>query len=614
MNAVRTLVLSVALVLSTALLAVHEPRPADAEPAEQPVVLVLVDGLSWTAVERVPSLSRFFDDAAVANLSTAQGRAPKDPRMGYVFLGAAARLDTAVLPEELPEKAAGLPAAFRGPASTVRPGAFGEALEEGGVEVAAVGENARLVVMDREGRVPVFHDAAEPLAGLEKALQGGAGLVAVEVSSPREAGRVAESALERGATIAVASPNAAPGAADLAPFALSGEKGLLYSPTTRTAGLLSNADLAPTLLTKLGVEPSPEMQGRAAEVRPGTVEWAERLGGQLAFVELDRFVVWAMVGVAAVAILLPAAFLSGRRALRPALIILAALPAAALLAAALPLTNALVVAAVIALLAAVSALAAWRFTRAPYGALAAVCLATAALVTADAAAGGPLMRFSTLGYNPAQGTRFYGVGNEYAAVLAGSLTMGLGVLSHLRRVPVAPLAAAGVLVVFVLGLPTMGADVGGSLALGFGLGATAGLVRGAGWRAAALWATGGLFLAGLLFLASGVFFPDVSHGSRAASGGGGLAEILVRKLLLSFGLLLNPLLPALLVLAAAVVYAGWRRTRGTALGAGMLGAVVTAAASGALNDSGIVAALIVLVYPVIAAVLALLDNGLPKAG
>lgn len=606
----RILVLSLAL--ATVLIPSCAPRPAGAEPAERAVVLILVDGLSWSAVERGPNLSRIFDGAAVANLSTAQGETPEDTRMGYVFLGAAARVDTAVLPERLPDTAAEIPRAFSGPASTVRPGTFGEALKKGGVEAAAVGEDARLVVMDRDGRVPAFRDAAKPFAGLEEALEGGAGLVAVEASSTAEAGRLAGAALQENATVAVASPNAAPGGADLTPFALWGEQGLLYSPTTRTEGLISNADLAPTLLTALGMEPPPEMQGRAATVRPGTSGRAERLGGRLTFVERERFVAWAVVGVAAIASSLLAGLLSGRRVLRPAALALAALPAGALFAAVLPLTNAMLVAAATTLFAAALALVSWRFSLTASGALAAVCLTTAALVAADAAAGGTLMRFSTLGYNPAQGTRFYGAGNEYAAVLAGSLTMGLGALYHRWKVSIAPVAMAGVAVVLVLGLPTMGADVGGSLALGFGLGATLGLVRGAGMRAVALWAVGGLFLAAMLFVASGLFFPEVSHGSRAASGGGGLPEILVRKLLLSLGLLLNPLLILLLVAAAAVVYAGWRRARGTALAAGMLGAAVTAAVSGALNDSGIVSSLFVLAYPVIAAFLVLVDNGRTK--
>ena len=198
---------------------------------------------------------------------------------------------------------------------------------------------------------------------------------------------------------------------------------------------------------------------------------------------------------------------------------LAGLPAGALLAAAVPMTGVLPVAALTALLAAGLTALSWRLSGGNFPrTLASIALATAALVALDAAAGGALARFSTLGYNPASGTRFFGVGNEYAAVLAGSLTMGLAVLAH-RRMPPAALVVLGGLVVLVLGLPTMGADVGGSLALGLGVGATVGLVRGEGPRGVILWAAGGFALATFLFLASGYLFPDVSHGSRAAGAG-----------------------------------------------------------------------------------------------
>ncbi|MGF1473692.1 MAG: hypothetical protein ACFB50_18370, partial [Rubrobacteraceae bacterium] len=222
------------------------------------------------------------------------------------------------------------------------------------------------------------------------------------------------------------------------------------------------------------------------------------------------------------------------------------------------------------------------------------------------ATGGTLMKFSTLGYDPAQGTRFYGIGNEYAAFLAGGLTVGIGALAYRRRLPLALVSAIGVIAVLILGLPTMGADVGGSLALGFGFGATLGLIRGARLPGVALWAGAGLFLAGGLFWLSGVFFSGVSHGSRAAGGETGLLEVVVRKLLLSLDLLLNPLFFLMFVAALAVIFVGWRRAKDTALGAGLLGATITALASGTLNDSGILAAIYALAYPVAAALVILL--------
>jgi hypothetical protein len=458
--------------------------------------------------------------------------------------------------------------------------------------------------MTSDSEVPRSYDGEDPLADLGDALGDGAGLVAVDAPDPKQTVELVEAAREAGATVAVASPTGPPGTPNLTPFVLvqpGGEGGLLYSPATRTVGLLTNADVAPTLLDALGVPVPPEMSGRAAERRPGQAESAELLQRRLWFVEDKGFAVWAVVGALWALALGVDVLRRGRRGASLAVLALAALPAGALLTAAIPVTDVLSVGALTALFAGGITALSCRISGSFAGALTTIALATAALVTLDAAAGGALERFSTLGYNPATGTRFYGVGNEYAAVLAGALTMGLGILAHRRRTPAVLLAAAGAVAVLVLGLPTMGADVGGSLALGLAIGATVGLARGDGWRGAVLWAAVGFTFAVALFLASGILFPDVSHGSRAAGGGVGLSELFVRKIAMSLGLLLNPVLLVLLALGTVVTYAGWLRARGTPLAAGIPGAVVAALASGVFNDSGLIAALFALMYPALGA-------------
>jgi hypothetical protein len=589
--------------------AVSSPATA-APPPQHPVVLVLVDGLSWETVEEEPGLRKSFSDGAAATLSVVQGtEPPDDPRFGYVFLGAGSRVDTRFLPEELPADPGRIADDFDGPSSTVHPGSLGDALEQAGVRAAAVGDRAHLVAMTSDGEVPLDYENEDPAAGLEEALQDGAGFVAVEAGGPAQAAELVESARGTGATVAVASPNGPSGTTNLTPFTLVRPGGgLLYSPTTRTEGLLTNADVAPTLLDALGVPVPPEISGRAAEVRPGQAGSAELLQRRLWFVEDRGFAVWGVVGVLWAAALAVGVLRHGRRGASLAVLALAALPAGALLAAAVPVTGVLPVGALTALITGGITALCRRLSGSFTGALAGISLATAALVVLDAAAGGPLGRFSTIGYNPATGTRFYGVGNEYAAVLAGSLTLGLGILAYRRRPPAALLAAVGALAVLALGLPTMGADVGGSAALGLAFGATTALARREGPRGVLLWAAGGLAFAATLFLATGLLYPDVSHGSQAASGGGGLPEVVARKLAMSLGSLLDPVLLALLALGASITYAGWRRARGTPLAAGIPCAVIAALASGVLNDSGLIAALFALMFPALGAVGALISK------
>ena len=440
--AVRALSLSIlsCVFLATLYLSAGHP-PAASEPRAHPGVLVLVDGLSWDAVEEEPGLREAFSDGAAATLSVVQGNEPPDdPRFGYVFLGAGARVDTRFLPEGLPTDPGRIGEAFDGLAGTVSPGSLGDALEEAGMPAAAVGDRARLVVMSPGGEVPRGYEGEDPFAGLDAALEDGAGFVAVTADNPRQAADLVEAAREAGAIVAVASPNGPSETPNLTPFALvqpGAEGGLLYSPATHTEGLLTNADVAPTLLDALGVPAPPEMAGRAAEARPGRAEDAELLQRRLWFVEENGFRVWAVVGVVWAVTLVAGILRGGRRGASAAVLTLAALPAGALLAAAVPVTGVVTAGALTALLAGGMTALSWRISGSFAGALAWVGLATAACVLLDAAAGGALERFSTIGYNPATGTRFYGVGNEYAAALAGGLTMGFGVLAYRRRLPAA---------------------------------------------------------------------------------------------------------------------------------------------------------------------------------
>ncbi|CAN5913596.1 hypothetical protein BH23ACT11_BH23ACT11_21800 [soil metagenome] len=575
----------------------------------EPVVLIVTEDLTWESVHDNPALKETFDEGAVANLSTTQGAAPQDPRIGYALLGAGSRIDSSLLPANLPNDPSDAVNAFGGPAAVIKPGSLGEAVSRAGLKTAAIGERAQLVAMDRAGKVPLFYSSAKPVSRLEEAISEGADLVVLQARSLGQAGRVVKAATKSGAVVAIVPIKASSGSANLAPVALRGAgEGLLYSPTTRTEGLIINSDIAPTLLAQLGVDPPPEMQGRAALVKPGSRESAARLGERLSFVPEHRNGVWVSIALIALLGLSLAGWRRGRIGVQPVLLIGASLPAGALASAVVPTTNVFAVVVATIFAAGTLAVLSWRLAGSVSGSIAAVYLITACVILADTATGGSLMKFSTLGYNPAYGTRFYGIGNEYAAFIAGSLTMGIGAFAHRRRLSPAPVLIIGLIAIVALGLPTMGADVGGSLALGLGFGATFGLLRGAGLRDLVVWTGAGAVPGAVLFLASGVLFPGVSHGSRAAGGETGLTDIIVRKLLLSMDLLLTPIYLVLLAAGLALVVVAWRRCKGTALATGLLGSTITAMASGALNDSGILAAIYALAFPAVAATIFLLSR------
>ncbi|MFZ5753872.1 MAG: hypothetical protein ACOY3J_06490 [Bacillota bacterium] len=96
-------------------------------------------------------------------------------------------------------------------------------------------------------------------------------------------------------------------------------------------------------------------------------------------------------------------------------------------------------------------------------------LLTAFLIVVDLLQGAPLMKNSLLGYDPISGARYYGIGNEYMGVLLGSSLMGLSLLTEAFKFYLPKVAAylmlpllAGFLTCLV-SAPQWGTNVGGGI-------------------------------------------------------------------------------------------------------------------------------------------------------
>lgn len=110
----------------------------------------------------------------------------------------------------------------------------------------------------------------------------------------------------------------------------------------------------------------------------------------------------------------------------------------------------------------------WRRTW--QGRIAAVSMVTAVVLVVDVALGSRLQFNALMGYNPIVAGRFYGLGNQGAALFLAAALLGLGIVAArlldtgrtiAARVLVAGFAAASV---FVLGNPAWGAKFGGTVA------------------------------------------------------------------------------------------------------------------------------------------------------
>ena len=400
--------------------------------------------------------------------------------------------------------------------------------------------------------------------------------------------------------------------------------GLLSSPSTRTPGLVANTDLAPTILEFLGSEVPPEATGRAMTMAPRPPG-----KGLTAILELDRRVAaddWtrttardAFKSVVVVALALAAlGLLLDYRAPRLlgavlrglALCIIAAPLAFLVIAIAPPRTLTGMLIWMAGLSVAIAAVASARRRGWVW-----VALATGGLIAGDVLLRGGLVSGSVLGYSPAVGARYYGLGNEYGGVLLAAVPLGLlGLVGGptVRRWQRVLVVAAFALVAVIAGHPGAGANLGIGLACALGFAACVLLLAPGGVpvRRGLAAAIAAAALLALIIIADVLRGGASSHVGRAvaavaAGGWDALADVIVRRSALNWMLTLRsgwsgPACLGLGVLGVGLVAAPGRVRAALeerpALLAALGGAAVGGVVAHLLNDSGIVSAALALSY------------------
>lgn len=338
--------------------------------------------------------------------------------------------------------------------------------------------------------------------------------------------------------------------------------GLLVSRTTRTQGVVAASDFAPTVLGLAGLPHDGRMSGRAADsVRVphprSTVRGIDtRVSVNRALLAPVMWVFAAIAGAlftgSALVVALPLrAPRLAPRLLRPGIVVGVSVPIALLLAVLAPAgaSNYIGALAVIAVVVAVVAIAAGallspRSGKSPVHALpvAMVFLATAIAVLVDASMGGGLCRFALPSSFYISGLRYYGIGNEYAAILI--VMGGLAALLLGRHIRGWLVPALGALTVLALGTGGMGANYGGTVASVVTYGLLWTVVR-RGWfgaRHVLLWVGAGFAVVYLFSLTDWLFAGEAgTHAGRAAGmaerlGDVAIFPIALRKLLFNLKL------------------------------------------------------------------------------
>ena len=468
--------LALALAVAVAWLAPAGPAQASVRP--QQVIIVAAPGLRWSDVgPATPALQRLTRTAAVGALSVKAGPAVSCPADGFLTLGAGARA-TAYGAGCDAVPVAGRELARRNASSRERAelAALGAALTAAGTCATGNGALAGLAVggPNAAGSCPVQLLQAPAVEGSRRTA---AAVDAVVASADRTR--------PPGSTLLVLGVSEAPGdrVAHLHLALATGPaypRGALRSASTSRSSYVQLIDVAPTVLSLLGLPQPAVMTGQPWRTSGPALDLA-------GLVDLDRRAVAQQAATVPFYLLTLGTLLLLLAATSPPIMELlrwpraqpgstrsmiggrgvvalvgTALPAASFLAGLVPWwrfdPSLLALLAVTVLLAALLAAVAAR-TSCPVGA---VCALTALVLVANLVTGARLQLTSVTGYSPLVAGRFAGIGNVAFGVYAAAGLVATGWLARGRLLPVVGL---GAVLVAVDGAPPWGSDVGGVLAL-----------------------------------------------------------------------------------------------------------------------------------------------------
>jgi len=417
-------------------------------------------------------------------------------------------------------------------------------------------------------------------------------------------------------------------------------RGMLISPSTRKPGIVTIADVAPTILAFLGAKPTADMVGRPVKNIAGgsAVEALLKLNldesGQAQRQPIMRgssVVQSSVVALVTVVVLLFSLAWVRRLAAWLSLTVVA-IPLAMLY---MPLiySGGLVGSSIVLIVLTLVLLGACSLTfRSPARAFVWLCATMVISLAVDLVRGGSLIGSSIGSYNAVEGARYYGIGNELMGTLLGAAIAWVGLMISAGKVKgrVASAFAVGTFaaVLVLMVAPNLGAKVGGALAAAPAI-AVALLAR-RGWKPSVR----GVVLIGVftVLVVMAMFAFDALHGGSnqshagrvvstvANEGAAGLFAIFGRKIALNFMLVATSMWSRLLGLSlgGSIILFWWgKRQFGEKFltkeeAAAALGCCVGTAAAFAFNDSGVVAGATCSVFLWAMLALKILDPGVKK--
>ncbi len=253
-----------------------------------------------------------------------------------------------------------------------------------------------------------------------------------------------------------------------------GTRGLLTSDTTRREGIIGNVDIAPTVLAAFNLQPENITGKKITTIdREGHLSYIMELNSRTVNTSVNRyrilytFAVFEMLAsvLALLAIVYKKRMPKGLTKLSAILLLsTAVIPLVFLILPIVGSTSMFTTYVAIVLISAVLTLILYYVSKgSPLNTLMLICLLVTTGLLLDIVTGQNLIKGSILGYDPIIGARYYGIGNEFAGVLIGSTLVGAAAFREKYRVRPEWIMLFFTMVIFFIGYPRLGANVGATI-------------------------------------------------------------------------------------------------------------------------------------------------------
>lgn len=265
----------------------------------------------------------------------------------------------------------------------------------------------------------------------------------------------------------------------LSPIFIKSENnsGLIISDSTRRPGIISNIDLSSYIFSLFGIEKPPSVSGHTINmhIKEDSFDFLNKDYDNIVALSKIRVPVlytYAVFEMCIWIIVFASSFMYAKlhplyiKTIRLILRVTLLFPLIILILPLFRQTGLVSSLVILILLGSILYALLIKYIRNDLDTIAILSFLTSIILLADMSLFGQyLIKNSLLGYDPIIGARFYGIGNEYMGVLVGASICTLSIIAQRYKLKNYILIPISLIVIFIMGNPSMGANVGGTITI-----------------------------------------------------------------------------------------------------------------------------------------------------